>query len=189
MTDLTRDKPAAGSQSTHRIVAVLSMLLSLSGVLFWVPTLFLPPPQVVTHDWVTFIQRVANVALQQYTPNMRAVVPVLGALFTVVSLIQIPASFGAWFGQRRSLEMLRIIGYVKIGLFVTSALLLGLAVFSSMGTHDSPWTLIASSWLSSFFFIGLYVWMIRAINGILGDHLDPAAIADDEEEDEGDASF
>lgn len=184
MTDLSREKLATTPTSLSRLVAVVSLLLSVSGVLFWVPTLFLPPPQVETHAWITFIQRVANVALQQYTPNMRAVVPVLGALFTLVSIIQIPASFGAWMAQERSLSLLRIIGYIKIGLFVTSCLLLGLAVFSSVDPSNPPWTLTASSWASSFLFIAIYVWMIRAINRLLGDPMDPATLAEEDEEED-----
>lgn len=186
MTDLTRDKPAAATTPLARLIAVVSFVLAVSGVLFWVPALFLPPPQAVSHDWITFIQRVANVALQQYTPNMRAVVPVLGALFTLVSLVQIPASVGAWIGHSRALSILRIIAYVKIGLFVTSCLLLGLAVFSVMDPANPPWTLTAASWVSSFLFIGIYVWMIRAINGILGDHMDPGSVLEDEEEEDED---
>ena len=68
MTDVTRDKPSAPSTALVRGIALVSFVLGLSGALFWLPALFLPSAEVVTHDWITFTQRVANVALQQYTP-------------------------------------------------------------------------------------------------------------------------
>lgn len=184
VTDFSRDKPVVGATPLARGVAVVSLILGLSGALFWVPALFLPRPEVVTHDWMTFIQRVANVALQQYTPNMRPVVPVLGALFTVVSVFQVFAAAGAWSGQDRALAILRIVSYAKIGLFVISALLLGLAVFSSVDRENPPWTLTASSWVATLVFVGIYYSMIRAINRILGDNLDPDAGVEESDEDD-----
>jgi hypothetical protein len=179
--ELARTRLGAGVSVRARWVALAAFLLSLSGVLSWTPSLFLPPSDL-THDPLTFVLRVGHLALQQYTPNMRGVLPVLGALFTGISLVQMAAALGAWMGRANALSLLRTIAYLKIGLFVAAVLLLGLALFSSVNPRNPPWNFAAATWVASFAFIGAYVLIIRAINRILGDPLDLGSAREEEEE-------
>lgn len=178
VTDLTRT-PANGTVNRARWIGAVAIILAVSAFVSWGPSLFIPPSDF-SHDPMMFVLRVANLALQQYTPNMRAVVPALGVIFTGISAVQFVAGCMALLGRLGSLAVLRAIAYVKLGCFAAAVLLLGLALFSHVDPRNPPWNLAAATWVASFAFIGAYLLIIRAINRVLGDPLDPGFLADDE---------
>jgi hypothetical protein len=182
VTDFTRT-PASGILNRARWIGAVAVILAVSAFVSWGPSLFIPPSDF-SHDPLMFVLRVANLALQQYTPNMRAVVPALGALFMGISALQLVAGCMALFGRVEALSALRGIAYVKVGCFAAAVLLLGLALFSHVDPRNQPWNLAAATWVASFAFIGAYLLIIRAINRVLGDPLDPGFAADDDALDE-----
>lgn len=182
VTDLTRI-PNSGTLHRARWIGGVAILLAISAFVSWGPSLFIPPSDF-SHDPMMFVLRVANLALQQYTPNMRAVVPALGALFTGISALQLVAGCMALGGRVEALSALRAIAYVKVGCFAAAVLLLGLALFSHVDPRNQPWNLAAATWVASFAFIGAYLLIIRAINRVLGDPLDPGFTADDDPHDD-----
>jgi hypothetical protein len=187
VTEATRNQPQVQTSAALRVTAGLSFALGILGVLFWVPSLFVSTPAPAGFDLVSFSHSVANVAVQQYTPNMRWVVPILGGLVTLASVAQIPAAIGAWMGRESWLLVLRVVAYLKAALFITSGLLLGLALFSSVAPHDQPWTFALSSWLIIVGMVAIYFWMIGVINHTLAAmHRESDRFSDDPDEDDED---
>jgi len=150
-----------------RAAAIASFVLGFTGVAFWVPALFgASPASEGTHP-VAIIQRVCSMALEQYTPQMGIVIPVLGALFSLASALQIPGALGALAGRAWGLLLLRAIGYTKVASYIAAGLLLGLALFSSVEATRPSWTFAAINWLASLVMIGVYYWIIVAMNKAL----------------------
>jgi hypothetical protein len=187
VTEISRKQTQVQTTPTLRMMAGVSFALGIVGVLFWIPVLFSPEADLPVHGSIGFIQFVANVAAQQYTPNMRSVVPILGILVTLASAVQVPASIGAFMGKEWWLGVLRVVAYAKVVLFITSGLLLGLAVFSSVTPQEQRWTLALSGWLILLVMTGAYYWMIGVINSSLnGGHREPEHYSEDDDEDEED---
>jgi hypothetical protein len=161
-----------------RVAAAASLVLGFTGVMYWIPALFGGQPSSAADSHpVAFIQRVASMAQDQYTPQMGILIPILGVLFTLASAAQIPAALGALTGRDWGRVVLRAVAYTKVGLYVTSGLLLGLAIFSSVRPADPRWNFLAGHWLANLAMIGVYYWVVVALR-------DPgtAALPADEEE-------
>lgn len=157
-------------------------MLGFTGVAFWIPALSgASPANGGTHP-VAIIQRVCSMALEQYTPQMGIVIPVLGVLFSVASALQIPGAVGTLMGRRWGMLLLRGIGYTKVASYIAAGLLLGLALFSSVEANRPTWTFAAINWLASIAMIGVYYWIIVAMNRVL--HAgEPDALLDLQDED------
>ena len=163
MTESSFPKTRADVPAETRVASVVSLVLGITALIYWVPALIAPPSGEVSYHPVAFVQRVASMALEQYTPNMRPVVPVLGGLFSLASVVQIPAALGSLVGHPRFMAYLRGVAYSKIGLYVMSGLLLGLAIFSSIRAGDPSWTFSAANWLANLAMIGVYYWIAMAL--------------------------
>jgi hypothetical protein len=188
MTEITLKKSPRVSPGAQRTAAIVSAVLGVTGIAYWLPALFVTLPRGTPNhpSAVPFIQRVASMALEQYTPNMGPVVPILGALFCLASAVQIPAGIGAALGRPSAVAALRAVGYTKIGLYVTSGLLLGLAIFSSVRAGDPSWSFSAVNWVANLGMIGVYSWIVRALGPALApdDILTDDAVDEEEEGEE-----
>jgi hypothetical protein len=142
---------------TIRVAAGVSFLLGIAGIAYWGPALLGAPAGKWddTHP-AAYIQRVTALALEQYPPQMRAVVPVLGFLFCAASVLQIGVALLVLGGSEPALPWLRGISYAKQSFFIASALLLGLAVFSANGAGQPAWWFSAGHWLASLLMIAVY---------------------------------
>lgn len=180
-------EPPARIGLPQRIAAFLSVVMGITGVVYWVPALL---------DWdrasiepgghpVAFIQRVVDMAAQQFTPGMIWIVPFLGALFTVASLLQIPAGIAGGLGRVQGIVLLRVVAYAKLAMFIGCFLLLGLALFSNVDPGDPRWRFSALNWIANLGMIALYGWFIRVLSQALPplDGL-PAGAANSTDEDE-----
>jgi len=178
-TDNSTDTPPVAT----RVAAVVSSLMGVTGMLYWVPALAGVAPSGSTGEHpVAAIQRVLSVAQHQYTPEMKVIVPIMGAVFTLASALQIPGGIGTLLGRRWALLLLRTVAYAKVSMYLTSGLLLGLAIFSSVEANRPSWTFAAASWVAGFVLIGIYYWIIVAINQALARGQTDASddLADDE---------
>jgi hypothetical protein len=167
-----------------RVAAVVSSLMGVTGMLYWVPALAGVSPSDTTGEHpVAFIQRVLSVAQHQYTPEMKVIIPIMGAVFTLASALQIPGGIGTLLGQRWAMLLLRTVAYAKVAMYIASGLLLGLAIFSSVEANRPSWTFAAINWVAGLSMIGIYYWIILAINTALArGQADSAAddLADDD---------
>jgi hypothetical protein len=182
MSEISLKESANGRPGAQRAAAIVSAVLGITGLAYWLPALFLSSGSPSNPSSVPFIQRVVSMAREQYTPNMGPVVPILGALFCLASALQIPAGIGAALERPSAVAVLRAVGFTKIGLYVTSGLLLGLAIFSSVRAGDPSWSFSAVNWVANLGMIGVYYWIVRA----LGPVLSPDDILDEETGDEED---
>ena len=146
---------------------MVSLVLGFTGLAFWVPALSGASPGGGGTHPVAIIQRVCSLALEQYTPQMGVVIPVLGALFSLASALQIPGAIGALRGRSWGMLLLRAIGYTKVASYIAAGLLLGLALFSSVEANRPSWTFAAVNWIASLAMIGVYYWIIVAMNKAL----------------------
>lgn len=166
-----------------RVAAVVSTIMGCTGVAYWVPALSggAPSGQSAEHP-VAFIQRVVSVAQQQYTPEMSVVIPIMGAVFTVASALQIPGGVGTLLARRWAMLLLRTIAYAKVAMYIAAGLLLGLAIFSSVEANRPSWTFAAANWVAGLAMIGIYYWIIVAMNSALrrGEPEPLEDLADDE---------
>jgi hypothetical protein len=149
-----------------RAAAIVSFVLGFTGLAFWIPALFGASAGEGTHP-VAIIQRVCSLALEQYTPQMGIVIPVLGALFSLASALQIPGAVGTLRGRAWGMLLLRAVGYTKVASYIAAGLLLGLALFSSVEANRPSWTFAAINWIASLAMIGVYYWIIVAMNKAL----------------------
>lgn len=149
-----------------RAAAIVSFVLGFTGLAFWIPALSGAATGEGTHP-VAIIQRVCSLALEQYTPQMGIVIPVLGALFSLASALQIPGAVGALRGRAWGMLLLRAVGYTKVASYIAAGLLLGLALFSSVEANRPSWTFAAINWIASLAMIGVYYWIIVAMNKAL----------------------
>lgn len=142
----------------------MSLVMGFTGLAFWIPALFGPAPEVApaTDNAAAIIQRVASLALQQYTPAMRWLIPLLGGVFSLASCVQIVAALGALGRFGWGPVLLRSVAYCKIGLYVVSGLLLGLAIFSVQPGNPS-WGFSAANWVANLVMIAIYYWIARAM--------------------------
>lgn len=151
-----------------RVAAVVSSLMGVTGMLYWVPALAgASPAGSVGEHPVAFIQRVLSVAQNQYTPEMKVIIPIMGAVFTLASALQIPGGIGTLLGRRWAMLLLRTVAYAKVAMYIASGLLLGLAIFSSVEANRPSWTFAAINWVAGLAMIGIYYWIILAINAAL----------------------
>ena len=141
--------------------------MGFTALIYWVPALFGAPTQSADAHPMAFIQRVTSMAREQYTPPMVILVPVLGALFTLASLLQIPAALASLAQHEWALLLLRGVAYAKVALYIATGLLLGLAIFSSAQAGDASWTFSAVNWVANLAMIGIYYWIIVAVSAEL----------------------
>lgn len=183
VTTLGAENPSDKTPAPTRAAAILSFLMGFTGLAYWVPALFGASPAGAGGDHpVAFIQRVASMALEQYTPGMSIVIPILGALFSIASALQIPGGLGTLTGRRWAMLLLRAVAYTKVALYVAAGLLLGLAIFSSVEANRPSWNFAVANWIASLAMIGIYYWIILAINAALSADDPEAAIDYPEEE-------
>ncbi|MCC2671004.1 MAG: hypothetical protein K0Q72_3475, partial [Armatimonadetes bacterium] len=64
--------------------------------------------------------------------------------------------------------------------YIAAGLLLGLAIFSSVEATRPSWTFAALNWLAGLLMIGIYYWIILAINSSLAGGDPEADLTDDE---------
>lgn len=169
-----------------RLAAAVTLVLGFTGLMFWIPALFGAQPDVPPgqdHP-VAFAQRVASLAVKQYTPNMGLLVPILGGLFSLASLLQIPAAVGSFARQRWALLLLRTVAYTKVSLYILSGLLVGLAIFSSVQAGDPSWTFSAIAWCLNLVMIGLYYWVIVVSSAAFSAGEEPVIDVDYDSEDQ-----
>lgn len=162
------DNQREGVPTATRVAAGVSIILGCTGVAYWAPALAgaMPPGAAGDHP-VAFIQRVVSVAQQQYTPAMSAIVPFLGLAFSLASALQIPGGIGTLLGRRWGMLLLRTIAWAKVAMYVAAGLLLGLAIFSSVEADRPSWTFAALNWVAGLAMIGIYYWIIIAMNAAL----------------------
>lgn len=176
------ENPSVVVPGATRAAAVVSFVLGFTGMAFWVPALSgASPADSATHP-VAIIQRVCSLALEQYTPQMGVVIPILGVIFSLASALQIPGAVAALLNRPWGMLLLRGIGYTKVASYIAAGLLLGLALFSSVEATRPSWTFAAINWLASLSMIGVYYWIILAMNKAL--HAgEPEALLDLQDED------
>lgn len=165
---------------------MVSFVMGFTALIYWVPALFGSPTQGASGHPLAFIQRVTSMAREQYTPPMVIVVPILGALFTLVSLLQIPAALGSLRSREPALHLLRAVAYAKVALYIATGLLLGLAIFSSVRAGDPSWTFSAVNWVANLAMIGIYYWIILTVGAFLrARRRERGPLTDELSEDEG----
>ena len=166
-----------------RVAIGISLVMGFTGVAFWIPALFGPASgaaQATDHP-AAIIQRVASLALQQYTPSMQWLIPILGGVFSLASCAQIVAALGALGGRGWGPMLLRSVAYCKIGLYVASGLLLGLAIFSVQSGNPS-WGFSVANWVANLAMIAIYYWIARAMAPLIPA---PDTTLDDEDDRSG----
>ena len=175
---------------TARAAAIAACVLGCTGLIYWVPALWGAAPGLeLSPRPIAIIQRVASLALEQYTAPMKVIVPILGVLGSVASALQIPAAIGTLRRRESAMALLRGLAYAKVALYVAAGLLLGLALFSSV-QPNRPWTLAALNWLAVFVMIAFYYWVARVMSVALARfRRDPDPLLPEEAEDESDASY
>lgn len=161
MTTARATESSTSPLSSQRKAAIASLLLGFAGLVYWVPAISDPMKPVGGSP--TIVHRVASMALEQYPPAMRPAVPILGALFCLASLLQIPAAASALLRRPPALGWLRALSYCKLALYITSGLLLGLAVFSSIPAGPPSWLFSGANWLANLAMVGIYYWIIASL--------------------------
>lgn len=173
-----------------RAAAIAACVLGCTGLIYWVPALWGAAPGLeLSPRPIAIIQRVASLALEQYTAPMKVIVPMLGLLGSVASALQIPAAIGTLQRREGAMALLRGLAYAKVALYVAAGLLLGLALFSAV-QPNRPWTLAALNWLAIFVMIAFYSWVARTISRALSFYRrEPDLLQPDETDGEGETNY
>jgi hypothetical protein len=169
-----------------KVAAVVSTVMGCTGIAYWIPALAGAPPSPGGSEHpLALLQPVLNLAKEQYPEKLQPIIPLLGVLFTLASVLQIPGGLGSLSGRRWAMLLLRTIAYAKVALYITSGLLLGLAIFSNVETNRPTWTYAAWSWVGGFVLIAIYYGIILVMNrALIGDNTE-----EPEEEDEEPRAF
>lgn len=155
-------------------------ILSAATLLFWLPGLAGPPGSAPT-AWAPVL-RLASTALQQYPPRAAWAVPLLACLFSVAGGVGLGAASRSRRAPAVARAWLRGALYTQLALYGSTALALGLAVFSAFPAWSGPWRAAALAWLLN---VALLPVLLRLSRALPSDpHAEPPllAVAEDERE-------